>query len=355
MAFARWLRSELRALPAGRRAAPRWPRRVRLRRRRPAATASGTAVLAAVFVPVYRRLPWRLRRAVIAARCRAATGRPGRRSQRARARPSDPPASAPDAPAPVRPRRRHSMPQDRRHVPPPEEGDVLYDTEEKVFEDIQAEPGEKAFVFIHTVPVRGLGRAGQPAHRRPASSARASTSASSCTARACCWPRHPRLPGRRQGGLPGQPGDQQPAQDAHGRGRHDLRLPLRHGRAVRLPRGRPDPRASRPFNPLDVLDSALTAWRAGGLPAQHLDRLRREPRPAPATAPASAHRQTPVQRQERLAEAVERRLGDAGADLPGAGAGMQDAGVDRRGRAPAPPPGGRRPRTGSRGSRAGAG
>ena len=37
-------------------------------------------------------------------------------------------------------------------VPLPEEGETLFDTEEKVFEDIQAEPGEKAFVFIHTVP-----------------------------------------------------------------------------------------------------------------------------------------------------------------------------------------------------------
>lgn len=35
------------------------------------------------------------------------------------------------------------------------EGDVLYDTSEKVFEDIQAEPGETAFVFIHSVPFEG--------------------------------------------------------------------------------------------------------------------------------------------------------------------------------------------------------
>src|SRR5262245_63867009 len=33
--------------------------------------------------------------------------------------------------------------------------DSLYDTEEKVFEDIQANPGEKAFVFIHSVPFEG--------------------------------------------------------------------------------------------------------------------------------------------------------------------------------------------------------
>ncbi len=37
----------------------------------------------------------------------------------------------------------------------PAEGEVLYDIEDKVFEDIQAEKGEKAYVFIHTVPFEG--------------------------------------------------------------------------------------------------------------------------------------------------------------------------------------------------------
>jgi uncharacterized repeat protein (TIGR04044 family) len=37
----------------------------------------------------------------------------------------------------------------------PAEGDVLYDTSEKVFDDVQAEPGQQAFVFIHTVPFEG--------------------------------------------------------------------------------------------------------------------------------------------------------------------------------------------------------
>ncbi|HEY1282136.1 MAG TPA: MSMEG_0572/Sll0783 family nitrogen starvation response protein [Acidimicrobiales bacterium] len=39
--------------------------------------------------------------------------------------------------------------------PIPDEGEVLFDTDEKVFEDIKANPGEKAFVFIHTVPYEG--------------------------------------------------------------------------------------------------------------------------------------------------------------------------------------------------------
>ena len=37
----------------------------------------------------------------------------------------------------------------------PAEGELLYDPEEKLFEDIRANPGEKAFVFIHSVPFEG--------------------------------------------------------------------------------------------------------------------------------------------------------------------------------------------------------
>jgi len=34
-------------------------------------------------------------------------------------------------------------------------GDAVVDYEDKVFEDIQAEPGEKAYIFMHTVPFEG--------------------------------------------------------------------------------------------------------------------------------------------------------------------------------------------------------
>jgi uncharacterized repeat protein (TIGR04044 family) len=37
----------------------------------------------------------------------------------------------------------------------PEMGERLFDAEEKVFPDIQAKPGEKAFIFLHTVPYEG--------------------------------------------------------------------------------------------------------------------------------------------------------------------------------------------------------
>lgn len=40
-------------------------------------------------------------------------------------------------------------------IDPPAEGDVLFDIEEKVFPDHQAEPGDKAYVFMHTVPFEG--------------------------------------------------------------------------------------------------------------------------------------------------------------------------------------------------------
>jgi uncharacterized repeat protein (TIGR04044 family) len=36
-----------------------------------------------------------------------------------------------------------------------QKGDAIVDYEDKVFEDIQAEPGEKAFIFMHTVPFEG--------------------------------------------------------------------------------------------------------------------------------------------------------------------------------------------------------
>src|SRR5437660_9121757 len=41
------------------------------------------------------------------------------------------------------------------NVPRPADGEVLYDVEEKVFEDIRANPGEQAYVFLHSVPFEG--------------------------------------------------------------------------------------------------------------------------------------------------------------------------------------------------------
>src|SRR5690606_15201955 len=47
------------------------------------------------------------------------------------------------------------MSSQRVTVPTPVEGDVLWDTSEKVFPDIKANEGEKATVFIHSVPFEG--------------------------------------------------------------------------------------------------------------------------------------------------------------------------------------------------------
>lgn len=40
-------------------------------------------------------------------------------------------------------------------IEPPKEGDVIINVEEKIFPDHQAEPGDKAYVFMHTVPFEG--------------------------------------------------------------------------------------------------------------------------------------------------------------------------------------------------------
>ncbi len=34
----------------------------------------------------------------------------------------------------------------------PDKGTELFDTSEKVFPDVKAEPGESAYTFMHTVP-----------------------------------------------------------------------------------------------------------------------------------------------------------------------------------------------------------
>ena len=40
-------------------------------------------------------------------------------------------------------------------TPKAEQGQFLYNPEEKLFEDIKAKPGEKAYVFLHTIPYEG--------------------------------------------------------------------------------------------------------------------------------------------------------------------------------------------------------
>jgi uncharacterized repeat protein (TIGR04044 family) len=40
-------------------------------------------------------------------------------------------------------------------INPPKAGDVNFNVEEKVFPDLKASPGDKAYVFMHTVPFEG--------------------------------------------------------------------------------------------------------------------------------------------------------------------------------------------------------
>jgi uncharacterized repeat protein (TIGR04044 family) len=40
-------------------------------------------------------------------------------------------------------------------IEPPQEGDILFDVEEKIFPDYKAVEGDKAYVFMHTVPFEG--------------------------------------------------------------------------------------------------------------------------------------------------------------------------------------------------------
>lgn len=44
---------------------------------------------------------------------------------------------------------------DRVTIPVPQEGDVLYDIQEKIFPDHKAKPGDRALVMMHTVPYEG--------------------------------------------------------------------------------------------------------------------------------------------------------------------------------------------------------
>src|SRR5207237_10838572 len=52
-------------------------------------------------------------------------------------------------------RRRNTTMPKTIETPKAPAGEFLYNPEEKLFEDIKARPGEKAFVFLHTVPYEG--------------------------------------------------------------------------------------------------------------------------------------------------------------------------------------------------------
>jgi uncharacterized repeat protein (TIGR04044 family) len=144
----------------------------------------------------------------------------------------------------------------------PADGEVMYDTEEKIFDDIKAKPGEQAFVFIHSVPYE-------------------------CSVALVNLLTATRLvrkgfdvrivlygPGVLLGsGTRGYPGVNQEAFPGHLAMNNQIKTLLKEGATIyacRFAMGalygfREDDliEGIKPFNPLDVLDSALTAWRGG--------------------------------------------------------------------------------------------
>jgi uncharacterized repeat protein (TIGR04044 family) len=146
--------------------------------------------------------------------------------------------------------------------PQKEEGQVLYNVEEKLFEDIKANPGEKAFVFIHTVPYEG--------------SVALVNLLTATRLRRKGFDVHIVLYGPGvllASGTRGFPAVGQEAFPGHLAINNQIKTLLKEGAnvyACRFAMGalygyREDDliEGVKPFHPLDVLDSALAAWREG--------------------------------------------------------------------------------------------
>lgn len=142
----------------------------------------------------------------------------------------------------------------------PADGEVLYNTDEKLFEDIKANAGEKAFVFIHTVPYEG-------------SVALVNLLTSTRLVRKG-FDVHIILYGPGvllASGTRGFPAVGQEAFPGHMAINNQLRTFIDEGGSVFACRfasgalyGFPENllmEGVKPFHPLDVLDAALTAWR----------------------------------------------------------------------------------------------
>jgi uncharacterized repeat protein (TIGR04044 family) len=144
----------------------------------------------------------------------------------------------------------------------PAPGERLFDAEEKIFEDIRANPGEKAFVFLHTVPYEGsVGLVNLLTATRLV---RKGFDVSIILYG----------PGvLMASGTRGYPGVGEEAFPGHLAINNQLKTILNEGGKVyacRFAMGalygfREDDLIPgvKAFNPLDVLDSALTAWREG--------------------------------------------------------------------------------------------
>jgi len=144
----------------------------------------------------------------------------------------------------------------------PAEGETLFDPEEKVFPDVQAEPGQKAFIFIHTVPYEGsVALVNLLTSTRLV---RKGFDVSIILYGPCVL---------LASGTRGYPSVGQAAFPGHLAINDQIKTLLKEGAkiyACRFAMGalygfREDDLIPgvRPFNPKDVLDSALTAWKEG--------------------------------------------------------------------------------------------
>lgn len=144
----------------------------------------------------------------------------------------------------------------------PAMGERLFDAEEKLFDDIQAKPGEKAFVFLHTVPYEGsVGLVNLLTTTR--------LIRKGFDVSVILYGPGVLL----ASGTRGYPGVGEEAFPGHLAINNQLKTILKEGGKVyacRFAMGalygfREDDLIPgvKAFNPLDVLDSALTAWRAG--------------------------------------------------------------------------------------------
>ncbi len=154
------------------------------------------------------------------------------------------------------------MPQKSVVTPKAMEGQYLYNTEEKVFPDIKAKPGEKAYVFIHTVPYEG--------------SVALVNLLTATRMKRKGFDVHIILYGPGvllASGTRGYPGVGQEAFPGHLAINNQIKTLLKEGAkiyACRFAMGalygfREDDLLTgvKAFNPLDVLDAALQAWREG--------------------------------------------------------------------------------------------
>ena len=154
----------------------------------------------------------------------------------------------------------------------PDKGTELFDTAEKVFPDVKAEPGESAYTFMHTVPYEGsvglvnlltttrVLRKGFKTHLVLYGPGVLMASGSRG------------FPKVGDEAFPGHMAINNQLRTFLGRGRHGVRVPVRVGRAVRVP-GEPADGGRQALPPAGRARLGADRLARACLPAEHLDRL----------------------------------------------------------------------------------